>query len=215
MAVIPIKSTVQFDSNIFLVTGDRNVLIDAGTGYGSREVVAGIRRALDGRKLDAVILTHFHIDHIGGLGDIVSEFGCPAFAGPDADVISSAGTDALAREFGIDLKPVKTEKMEEGRIIDLGAHRLRVIYTPGHTSGGICLYDEVTHSLFAGDTVFNPGVGRTDLPTGSMRKLVDSLVKLSKLNIKSLYPGHGISTDDGNRAVLSGLRMTEGYHDED
>lgn len=215
MAIIQIRSSVQFDSNMFLVSGDRNFLIDAGTGLDSANVIGNIRHALGGRNLDGVILTHFHVDHIAGLWDIVNEFGCPAMAGPDGVQISNPGALALGREFGIEIKPVKTEVMEDGRIIDLGCHVLRIIYTPGHTSGGICIYDEKTKSLLSGDTVFSSGVGRTDFPTGSPVKLAGSLRKLSNIDIKSLYAGHGPVSTDGNRSVRYGMMMMEGYDEDD
>jgi glyoxylase-like metal-dependent hydrolase (beta-lactamase superfamily II) len=96
--------------------------------------------------------------------------------------------------------------MEED-VIDIGEHRLRVINTPGHTCGGICLYDEVTGSLFSGDTVFGSGIGRTDLPSGSAKELAMSLKKLSGIDVKTLYPGHMDIVSDGNRAIRNGLRM--------
>lgn len=215
MSVIKIRSRAQYDSNIYLVKGERCVLIDSGTGEDSAGVIANLKAALDGKELYAVISTHCHFDHVGGLADVVERFSCLSLAGPDAGEITRAGPTALAELVGMDLKPVETREMAEGEIIDLGDHRLRVIYTPGHTPGGICLYDEVTGDLFSGDTVFNPGIGRTDFPGGSMKELVDSLRKLSKIEIKSLYPGHGLSADDGNRAVIYGLRMTEDYYEED
>jgi glyoxylase-like metal-dependent hydrolase (beta-lactamase superfamily II) len=100
----------------------------------------------------------------------------------------------------------------EGDTIDLGEHRLRVINTPGHTCGGICMYDEITQSLFSGDTVFASGVGRTDLPTGSEDELIRSLKKLSGIDVRKLYPGHMESVSDGNAAIRYGLIMMGGMN---
>ncbi|UAL08013.1 MAG: MBL fold metallo-hydrolase [Candidatus Methanogranum gryphiswaldense] len=208
MAVTRISSKISFDSNIYLVQGRINVLIDTGTGLGSQEVLKNIRRILGDSKLDMVILTHCHADHIGGLTDIIESFSCPAFAGKDAEYIRSASPVTLAEEvLGICLQPVDVTEVSDGEIIDMGDHRLRIIDTPGHTIGSISLYDEVTHSLFSGDTLFTMGVGRTDFPTGSFKYLTESLLKLSKIEIKSLYPGHGNVSDQGNQMVRYGLNM--------
>lgn len=82
--------------------------------------------------------------------------------------------------------------LTDGAKIDLGDSTLRVIHTPGHTPGSICLYEAQSKSLFSGDTVFPYGsVGRTDLPGGSSRDLIRSISRLVKLDVSVLYPGHG------------------------
>lgn len=86
---------------------------------------------------------------------------------------------------------------------------LEVIETPGHTTGGICLYDQVTGSLFSGDTVFAEGIGRTDFEGGDINQLRTSLNKLKKLDIKDLYPGHGPNVEgSGKESIIKGLRYT-------
>jgi hydroxyacylglutathione hydrolase len=208
MTVTRIVSSVPFESNLFLVCGSRCVLIDTGSGCDSDRVIGTIRELLDGRELDAVVLTHCHADHTGGLSDIIEAFGCRAYAGGDAEFIRTGDPVMLGEAvIGRKLPPTEVERLHEGDILDLGEHRLRVIDTPGHTVGGIVLYDEVTRGLFSGDTLFVMGVGRTDFPTGSQRQLVESLLSLSKLDIKSLYPGHGDISGQGDRMVRYGLDM--------
>ncbi len=208
MVVSKISSNIPYDSNIFLIQGKKNILIDTGTGNDSDHVMKSIRSVLNGRKLDMVILTHCHADHVGGLKDIIEEFSCPAFAGKDASFICNASPVILAEEvLGMPLDPVDVIELPNDERIDLEDHRLRIIYTPGHTIGSISIYDEVTRSLFSGDTLFTMGIGRTDFPTGSFKALKESLIDLSKIEIKSLYPGHGNVSDQGDRMVRYGLNM--------
>jgi glyoxylase-like metal-dependent hydrolase (beta-lactamase superfamily II) len=84
--------------------------------------------------------------------------------------------------------------------IKLGSSQLKVISTPGHSIGSMCLYDKKTESLISGDTVFSNGdFGRTDLEGGDITELVKSLQKLMKLKVKNIYPGHGPSViGEGN-----------------
>jgi Zn-dependent hydrolases, including glyoxylases len=200
------------DSNIFLVTGEKTLLVDTGKGFRIDTTISEIKKVLGGRSLDMIVLTHCHTDHIGGLKPLMDEFNAEAMAGiGDAPYIANADPKyTLSWMFGIELKSVDVTELVEGDVIDLKEHRLRVINTPGHTVGGICLYDEITKSMFSGDTVFAMGVGRTDFESGSHQEMVDSLRKLNELDIGMLYPGHMNCTDNGNRAVEYGLLMMGG-----
>jgi glyoxylase-like metal-dependent hydrolase (beta-lactamase superfamily II) len=214
MVVHQVNPGASSDSNIYLVVGSRTALIDTGTGSNGRKNIARIKDLLNGRGLDMVILTHFHFDHVGGLAEILAEFGSKAFAGAgDAPYIKSGDPKYILPDlFYGKAEPVDVAELIEGDTIDLGEHRLRVIDTPGHTCGGICLYDEVTGSLFSGDTVFSSGIGRTDFPTGSTKELESSLKKLSGIDVKMLYPGHMGTASDGNGAIRNGLMMIGGMN---
>lgn len=209
MVIRHVNPGASADSNIYLVIGSRTALIDTGTGNDSGRNIARIKNILDGRGLDMIIVTHFHFDHTGGLTDLVSEFGSEAFAGAgDAPYIKSGDAAyTLPDLFGRRAVPAEVTELMEGDTIDLGEHRLRVINTPGHTCGGICLYDEATRSLFSGDTVFASGIGRTDFPSGSAKELARSLKKLSEMDVKTIYPGHMEIAYDGKEAIRNGLMM--------
>jgi glyoxylase-like metal-dependent hydrolase (beta-lactamase superfamily II) len=211
MTIHEIKSRVPYDSNMFLIVGDRTILVDAGTGEDAGFVIGQIRQILGTRSLDHLVLTHMHFDHVGGADKIVDEFGCDILAGRgDARALEDADPHFILSDgFGGSVRPMELTELMEGDVMDIGEHRLRVIETPGHTAGGISLYDEVTKSLFSGDTVFNGGVGRMDLPTGSRRDMAASLKKLSNIEISTLYPGHGYCHHDGNAAVLYAIQLTE------
>ena len=114
----------------------------------------------------------------------------------------------MGTKFGGSIDPMDVIDFREGDRIDLGGHILTPIYTPGHTIGSICVLDEVSGSLFSGDTVFVDGVGNTMHPTGSDKMLIDSLNKLKDVQFDGLYPGHGpFVSKDGQRFVDKGLKM--------
>ena len=210
MAIEQVEMANLFDSNIYLLSGDRTILIDAGTGFQSDEVIPSLKKMLNGRPLDVMILTHRHYDHVGGAGAVIKEFNPKVYAGKmDAEPLRKGDvTSTLGADFGGELEPMDIIDLNDGEIVDIGAHKLRVIETPGHTIGSISLYDEVTRSLFTGDTVFVGGIGRYDLPTASVDKLIESLKRLSELNINGFYPGHGpYVTEGGNKHITNGLRM--------
>ena len=200
---------VSFDSNIYLLTGEHNILIDTGTGLSSQEVVRSIKKVIGDGKLDRILLTHCHFDHIGGAPYLTSAFGCKVYAGyADATAIRNGGSYyTLSSDFGVDIPPIQVEDLHEGDIIDNGESRLRVIETPGHTMGGVCFYDEISSSLFSGDTVFSDGFGRTDFHGGSLEILRKSIRKLSNTPVKGLYPGHGRPTSDGLSSIHRALKM--------
>jgi len=139
--------------------------------------------------------THGHSDHIGG----DKEFKYPiAIHKKDAGCLTNPILNLSI--FSIHhIRAMKESRiLEEGDVINLGECSLRVIHTPGHTAGGICLYND--GFLFAGDTLFCEGIGRTDLPGGSYDTIIESIrTKLFVLpdNTK-VFPGHGPETTIGH-----------------
>jgi len=219
MTIHYIKPTFFMDANSYLIIGtSKTLLIDTGTGMRLDNLVASLNEILNGRKLDYIIATHRHHDHAGGVSKLVALFGSEAFMSEVDGVPIKEGDSisTLAAPFGLKIEPVDVKYLKEGAHIDLGGYVLRVLETPGHTIGSICLYDETTGALFAGDTVSLDGVKRLDTPTASHIQLGESLKRLSELNVSGIYPGHGIPAEKGtNIKILKSLKILELLYSDD
>jgi hydroxyacylglutathione hydrolase len=154
---------------------------------------------LQGFKLKYVLNTHGHIDHIGGVAEIVAKTGVP-FLLHEADLylIEEINRDPLQMFFQIKIPPRPTRFLHDGDIIPVGKLEMQVLHTPGHTPGSVCFLTDKT--LFSGDTLFANGVGRTDFPGGSHEHLLQSIrEKLFVLDDDvRVYSGHGSVTTIGN-----------------
>lgn len=148
----------------------------------------------------AILLTHSHFDHIMGIPGIRDQWPqLPIYCHP-ADM---ANHEATERTLGMTVPTVWSYgnliAYGEGDTVQIGGLTVHVIHTPGHTNGSVCL--KVEDHLFTGDTLFQGSMGRTDLPGGSLTKIMGSLARLGHLpgNMK-VYPGHmGTSTLEQER----------------
>ena len=176
----------DIDSNIYLTD---DTIIDSGTGFNFMRLHSVLRMLnTDLEKIKQVINTHGHFDHIGGNGYFYNAK--ILIHENDAAILEAGDLErSNASFFEGKLKPKKVDrKLKEGDVVDNG---LKVIHTPGHSPGSICLYDEKRKILFSGDTLFSDGVGRTDLAGGDPQALRESLENLRKLKIEKILPGHG------------------------
>lgn len=189
-----------FDSNIFLIEDDHTVLIDCGTRYHVSKTLDDIKQITELRTIEKIILTHRHYDHTGGAERLQRETEAEVYIHrEDAHpLIVGDSISTGARNFGDDMPRVEVKTLEAGDEIDTGEMKFVVIHTPGHSIGSIALYDVEKMVLFSGDTVFaDGGVGRWDLLTGDLTQLIASVRLLSRLDVESLYPGHGNHVERG------------------
>lgn len=196
-----------YDSSVYLV--NRKILIDAGMN--SDLIIKQIEKYIKITDLELIILTHCHYDHTAAAAAIAEKSG--AKIGIHKADLEGVNDEYLSVSvlFG-DRAPVAKPTIiyEDGDKIDIGnGEYLEVIHTPGHSRGSICLYEPVSKSLFSGDTVFpGGGFGRMDFEGSEPEKMPGSIEKLTKLDVKTLYSGHGAPADrDGNNQIIASYRM--------
>ena len=157
--------------------------------------------------LTDILLTHRHFDHLAGVAEVKAATGARVWIHAlDAAGLTS-GDVSRADWMGGVLTPCEpTNLVTDGDMIEAADYTLRVLHTPGHTAGGVCYVCDGEALAFTGDTVFCEGVGRTDLPTGNMRELMQSLNRVLALPpTYALYPGHGEATSVSHEARFNPL----------
>ena len=187
----------DLDSNIYLLDGE--TVIDSGTGSNFVRLYEIFKNMnIDFDNIKNIVNTHMHWDHIGGNGFFKNAK--IHIHEKDSNVLEKGDSEmSNAMYFNGNMHPMKVEKrLKEGDEI----FGFKIIHTPGHTPGSMCLLDPKDKILISGDTLFADGVGRTDLPGGSEDDLNKSIEKLSNLKVDIILPGHGEPVlKGGNKAI--------------
>lgn len=180
----------MYEENCYLVMDEDTKelgIIDPG---GQANDVAN-EISLLGGKPKFILLTHGHVDHVGGVVELINKFNIPFY-------INKADEEYIEKDdFVFGSLPKASGYLNEGDTLNLGNNAIRVIETPGHTPGGLCFL--VNDKLLTGDTLFQGSVGRSDFPGGNGMQLIKS-IKEKLLNLGddiTVFPGHGPSSTIG------------------
>ncbi|MFK7694501.1 MBL fold metallo-hydrolase [Paenibacillus sp. HJGM_3] len=187
-------------TNAYLLStedGSRGVIIDPGMNP------KPLINRIEAMQIDAILLTHAHFDHIGGVDEIRKLKGCPVYLhDAEADWLTDAKKNGSLRwpELGARIESDPAEyALDTGMTIPLpDGEALQVFHTPGHSPGSVSFLYAGQH-LFSGDVLFRLSVGRTDLPGGSERELLESIhgTLFEFADDVKVYPGHGGLTTIG------------------
>ena len=185
-----------FGSNCYIVgseSGKEGMIIDPGDEAGV--ILEKVKDS--GLEIKSIVLTHGHIDHIGALKEVKKATG--AEVAIHADEADSLQEQPLSTLLGLSYPtpPPADRSLQDGDSIEIGDLHFSALHTPGHSPGGICLLGQGV--VFSGDTLFNYGIGRTDLPGGNYNQLMNSIhTRLMTLpDDTTVYPGHGPETTIG------------------
>ncbi|MGH7771791.1 MAG: MBL fold metallo-hydrolase [Candidatus Binatia bacterium] len=194
-----LRSVDTFSSNIYVIMGDYLTIVDPGNDYTAFMDLFRLKVKPEGIK--KIVLTHGHPDHAMGAFELLRSY---------PDIIKSGGFELILHEAAPpQLKEVmkdfgcRVTEVRGGETLELSGFEWEVIYTPGHTIDGICLYHAPTKTAFTGDMALPHAVGAPDKSAGgSLEHYLFGLKALLKREIENVLPGHGLPVTPGGRKVI-------------
>lgn len=186
-----------FHTNCYILTDEATgstVIIDPGCYFRRERTRLQRLISLKGWRIERMIATHLHVDHVFGASFLTEVYDCPLEASPQ-DNYWIEQASARCQELGLELRmPIEavTHGLYHGETIHFGKETLSVFSVPGHSLGSLVYYHAETKRLFTGDTLFKNSIGRTDLPGGNEEQLLESIrhVLFSFPDDTIVYPGH-------------------------
>lgn len=175
-----------FEVNCYIFTANsKTFIIDPGAEAG--KIIEFLKK--NSLTPAQILLTHAHIDHISGVQEVAADFDIPVYLNEKDKSLYLSPANSIAPFY----QAVKEHTPTTNTITD---NLIEALHTPGHTQGGTCFYIKEYGLLFSGDTIFQEAIGRTDLPGGSQKQLIESIkTKIFSLPEDTLiYPGHGPET---------------------
>lgn len=187
------------DTNCFLLSapGGGHVLIDAPQGADAH---------FSDRKIDALLLTHGHFDHVADAAAIERRHGCPVYYHPDTKPMVTEPDFFRRWNFALDVEPVSGGSLlTETPDAEAAGLRFAVLEVPGHCPGSLCFYFGDDAEFFGGDVLFRGGIGRWDLPGGDHALLLDGIFRkiLPLPDATRVRPGHGPATTVGRERAAN------------
>lgn len=200
--IIETISTGKLSSNCYIVGSDGEaIIIDAGVNHKDACL------ALQKNKLTAkyIVLTHGHFDHAYYLREIYLVTKAKVAMNKEDEILLLDAEPGLLSAVWKRTGYENIKYLNDGDILRIGLIELKVMHTPGHSAGSICL--KVDDNIFTGDTLFKDGIGRTDLKNSNFESIKRSIATLMQLNDNTkVYPGHGKFTTIGEERTRTYMR---------
>ena len=201
IVIIPVTPYEQNCSLIICEDTNKAAIVDPGGDH--KQILEVIES--HGVVVEKIILTHGHLDHVGGTTRLNNSLKVPVVGPSSEDAFWLDQLEAQSERFGFPLTVsfAPDAWLVEDEVVEVGNIKLKVIHVPGHTPGHVALYDAASAQIIVGDILFNGGIGRYDFPR-SNGKLLVSGIKTKLLTLPDgtiVYPGHGPTTTIGREKV--------------
>lgn len=193
----------ELQENCFILFDENKDAFVVDPGGSSENII----EAIDKNELNIkyILLTHGHFDHVGAVAALVKKYKAPVYMSKDDRAFLESPKEVRASSFGMQIEAADVDVfVKEGDEITFSEGTIKVIETPGHTLGSVCYLFE--NYLFAGDTLFNGSIGRTDFPESDHSLMIESLKKLKKLD-DEIY----VLSGHGPESQISYEKMTNPY----
>jgi glyoxylase-like metal-dependent hydrolase (beta-lactamase superfamily II) len=193
----------SFQENTYLLFDETNACIIVDPGMSSLHEQSGIREYIAEHQLNpvAMINTHCHVDHVLGCNFVKNTYQIPFYIHPDEEKVLDNAT-GFGEFFGlqVEIPPAPDHYLDQGQTYTFGSSELQIMHVPGHSPGSIALYSVPDKIILTGDVLFNGSIGRTDLPGGDYRTLIDNIKSKILVLPREVvaYPGHGPYTTIGD-----------------